>query len=347
MVAAADGLTRRFAAQLLAGRPAAGPVEVAERLLAIQAQDLRGGQLAVRARSRARSVADIDRAFNEREVIVTWVNRGTLHLIRSEDYPLLQALTTPQLATANRRRLQQEGVSPAAAERGVKAIVRAIERDGPRTREELRAALVRAKVPVAGQALVHVLMLASLRGLIVRGPMRGTRQAFVLVRDWLDAPPGGGRARDRDAMLGELAVRYLAGHGPASERDLVWWAGLPLRDVRTGLRIAEDRIVALDDELIDLKRRRSSTAAPRARLLGPWEPLIVGWTERDWVLGPHRPRITVGGLFNPFALAGGHAVALWRWEKGRPSIEPFTPIARRDEAALERDADAIERFFER
>ena len=61
--------------------------------------------------------------------------------------------------------------------------------------------------------------------------MVGREHAFVLVRDWLGAP----EPVDRDAALAELARRYLAGHGPAGERDLARWAGLPLRDARAGL----------------------------------------------------------------------------------------------------------------
>ncbi len=35
--------------------------------------------------------ADIDRALTEeRSLVITTLNRGTLHLVRSEDYPLLQ-----------------------------------------------------------------------------------------------------------------------------------------------------------------------------------------------------------------------------------------------------------------
>ena len=86
-----------------------------------------------------------------------------------------------------------------------------------------------------GQALYHLLFQASLRGLIVRGPMAGKKQAYVLVRDWLpDAKPV-----DRDAALGEFARRYLVGHGPATDRDLARWAGIPLRDARAGLAAAE------------------------------------------------------------------------------------------------------------
>src|SRR5690348_830677 len=116
---------QRLAAQLLSGPPAEGTVQVAGQLLAVQAQDPRGARLAVRARSRARSAADVDDALTrDRSVVVTWLNRGTLHLVRAEDYWWLHPLTTPQLRTANSRRLAQEGVPPADAERAA-AVVRA------------------------------------------------------------------------------------------------------------------------------------------------------------------------------------------------------------------------------
>ena len=83
----------RFTAQGLAGPPERDPVAVAERLLAVQGQDPRAVRLAVRARTEGLTAADIDRAPSEdRSLLITWLNRGTLHLVRSEDYPLLQAL---------------------------------------------------------------------------------------------------------------------------------------------------------------------------------------------------------------------------------------------------------------
>src|SRR5436189_159120 len=93
----------RYASTLRRGRRAR--LSVAERLLAIQGQDPRGARLAVRARTAGLSAADVDRALTEeRSLLITWVNRGTLHLIRSEDYPWLHALTTPPLFTSNARR---------------------------------------------------------------------------------------------------------------------------------------------------------------------------------------------------------------------------------------------------
>ena len=179
-------IAERLTAQLLAGPPARDPVAVADRLLAIQGQDPRGARLAVRARTAGLSAADVDRALtDDRSLLITWLNRGTPHLVRTDDYPWLHSLTTPPLFTSSARRLAQEGVPPNAAERGVGVIERSLAEDGPLTRGQLKERLDAAGVRTQGQALVHVLMLASLRGLIVRGPMIGREHAYVLVRDWL------------------------------------------------------------------------------------------------------------------------------------------------------------------
>ena len=201
-------LGERLAAQLLSGPPAEGTSDVAGHLLAIQAQDQRGARLAVRARSRARSAADVDDALTrDRSVVVTWLNRGTLHLVRTEDYWWLHPLTTPPLRRGNERRLAQEGVPPADAERGVAVIERSLAAEGPLTRAQLRDRIAAAGVRTEGQAIVHVLMLASLRGLIVRGPMAGREHAYALVRDWLGAPPAEHARFDRDRAAPELDAR--------------------------------------------------------------------------------------------------------------------------------------------
>src|SRR6185369_16587704 len=124
------------------------------------------------------------------------------HLIRSDDYWWLHPLTNPQLATGSARRLAQEGVPPDDADRAVAAVRAALAADGPLTRSELRDRVAAAGVRTEGQAMVHILALASIRGLIVRGPVAGRDQAFVLARDWLGTPQPG---MSREAALGELA----------------------------------------------------------------------------------------------------------------------------------------------
>jgi hypothetical protein len=335
-------LAERLTAQLIAGPPAGDPVAVAERLLAIQGQDPRGARLAVRARTSGLSAADVDRALTEdRTLLITWLNRGTLHLVRSEDYPWLHALTAPTLFAGNARRLAQEGVSPAAADRGVVVVERSLAEDGPLDRRALRDRLDSAGVPTKGQALVHVLMLASLRGLTVRGPVAGAQHAYALVRDWLGEP----EPVDRDRALAELARRYLAGHAPAGDRDLAKWAGLPLRDARAGLAAVAREIEEGEDGLLRLARRPPAAELPPPRLLGSFDPLLHGWASREPVLGPHDREVVSGGLFRPVALVAGRAVATWKLTGGEVALEPFGRIARSDAKALEADAKDVLRFL--
>jgi len=188
---------------------------------------------------------------------------------------------------------------------------------------------------------VHVLMLASLRGLIVRGPMIGREHAYVLVRDWLGEPG----PVDRDSALAELARRYLRGHGPADDRDLAKWAGLPLRDVRAGLRAIGPELVEREDGLVDLASRGRAEELPPPRLLGSFDPLLLGWRSRQPLLREDERLVTVNGLFRPFALAAGRAVAVWRLVGGKVALEPFGGLTRRDAAALERDAKDVVRYL--
>jgi hypothetical protein len=339
-MAAPPPLPERLVSQLLAGRAARDPVAVVERLLAVQAQDARGARLAVRARTRGLGASAVDAALDEGALVVSWLNRGTLHLVRREDYPWLHALTTPQLATGNARRLRQEGVSEAAAERGVATIERALAEEGPLGRAALRDRLAAARVPTAGQALVHVLFLATLRGLVVRGPTAGDDHLFVLVRDHLGDLPD----VDPDAALGELARRYLGGHGPADAGDLARWAGIPLGAARRGLRAIAPELARRPDGLAHL-RRAARPRLPPPRLLGPFDPLLLGWAGRDDVVGRHRGLVTTNGIFRPFALVGGRAVGTWRLEAGAVRLELLERIAQPDVDALAADAADVERFL--
>lgn len=335
-------LRERLTAQLLAGAPARDPVAVAQRLLAVQGQDPRGVRLAVRARTKGLSAADVDRALtDDRSLVITWLNRGTLHLVRAEDLPWLHALTAPRTLRSTIRRLGEEGIGEAAADRGVAIVARSLAEEGPLTRAQLGERLERADVTTAGQALIHLLVLACLRGLAVRGPVVEGEQAYVLVKDWLGEP----EPVDRDAALAELARRYLAGHGPAGDRDLARWAGVPLRDARAGLAAIASELDRRENGLVDLAGRPPPTKLPPPRLLGAFDPVLLGWTSREQVVGEHQAAITLSGIFRPFALVRGRAAATWRLPAGEVVLEPLRPLSRAEAAALNREAADVLRFL--
>ena len=80
----------------------------------MQGQDPRGARLAIRARTRGLTAAHVDRALTaDRSLVITWLNRGTLHLTRSEDYWWLHPLTAkPQFHVGCLRILAPSRSSP-------------------------------------------------------------------------------------------------------------------------------------------------------------------------------------------------------------------------------------------
>jgi hypothetical protein len=232
-------------------------------------------------------------------------------------------------------------VTPKAAERGVAVVEQSLADEGPLDRNRLRERVAAAGVRMQGQAFVHLLALASIRGLIVRGPMVAGKHAFVLVRDWLGEPG----PVDRDRALAELARRYLAGHGPAGPEDLAWWSGLPLRDARAGLNAIASELTERDDGLVDLKRRLPASPPHEARLLGPFEPVLLGWRSRHLLLGDDEPLVVRGGIFRPFVLVRGRAAGTWTISRRSVVLKPFGRFTRAHGAALETEADDVTRFL--
>jgi len=337
-----DELRRaRFAAQGLAATRRRAPADVVRELLGVQAQDVRSTRLALRARRAP--AAEIDTALADGTLVGSWLMRGSLHLVHRDDYPALWALTAPAALTTNQRRLGEEGVPPADADRAVTIIEQALHAD-PLRRSELAQLVSAAGVRTEGQAMPHILMLAALRGRVVLGPLRDGRPAFVRNRD--QPPPLVGEARA--AAVTDLVRRYLRGHGPATAADIATWSGLGLRDVRARLSALPDELRA-DGDLIDIADRAAAPESGPARLLPAFDPYLLGWRERSFAVpDEHRKQVHPGGgILRAVATVEGTAVGTWTLRRGaRPTvrIEPFQPLAPEAAAALNDEAEDVVRF---
>jgi hypothetical protein len=62
-------------------------------------------------------------------------------------------------------------------------------------------------------------------------------------------------------------------------------------------------------------------------------------------VGAHKVLVTVNGLFRPFALVRGRAVATWSMSTGEVVLQPFGRLASRDAAALRTDANDVLRYM--
>jgi hypothetical protein len=318
----------RLAAQGLTDRAARTPLAVVRHLLAVQAQDLRAARLAIRARSRGLTAGDVDDALDRGEIVVDHLMRGTLHLVAAEDHGWLHALTAHRQAAMSAHGLAREGLSPAEARRGVGVIAAAVG-EGPHTRAELRARLEAEGVHAAGQALAHLLLAASIAGVVVRGPLRGREQALVDRAAWVRprAVPTG------DEALARLGTRYLAGHAPATPADLAWWAGITRADAARALGPARPAPGA------------PAPAPPAPVLLGAFDPALLGWTSREWLCGPHCGEVAAGGMIRAAAVVDGRVVGTWTTPGGRVALAPLESVPAPAAAALAADAADVERFL--
>jgi hypothetical protein len=187
------------------------------------------------------------------------------------------------------------------------------------TRAELAARLDAAGIRTAGQATPHLLALAALRGVsVLVGEGR-----FALARDVV----GDGEPVPREEALARLARRWLAAHGPATAADLAGWSGLPLRDARAGLGAIADELVALDGDLVDLEAAPRPTDPVPPRLLGAFDPYLLGWRDRGFAVAPeHARRVHPGGgILRATATVDGRVVGTWSRPRGRVELDLFAP----------------------
>ncbi|HKO37183.1 MAG TPA: crosslink repair DNA glycosylase YcaQ family protein, partial [Solirubrobacterales bacterium] len=100
-----------------------------------------------------------------------------------------------------------------------------------------------------------------------------------------------------------------------------------------------------DDGLVELKKRPATGPMPPPRLLGAFDPLLLGWTSRDEVVGRHKILVTINGIFRPFALVDGRAVATWKLAGGKVTIEHLSRVKKKDAAALDDEAQRVLEFL--
>jgi hypothetical protein len=276
------GLRRaRARAQLLHRPPGLTAAAAVRHLLAVQAQDPRSARLALRARLGA--VPPDDDAL-----VVTWLVRGTLHLVHRDDLPWLHALTAPGRLAANARRLEQLGVDEAAAADAVGRIRAAL----PFGRDDGPALLGRG-----GQAVPHLLHRAALLGLCVQDL---DRRFSTLTLPGVDLE----RARE------ELARRYAVAHAHATVADLAAWSGLPKRDLRP---------------LPDGAAQAASGGEPvPPRLLPPFDPYVLGFKDRAFAVPAvlHAQVFPGGGMFRATAVDDGLVRGTWTQPRGRVALDP-------------------------
>jgi hypothetical protein len=334
--------------------PLKTPADVVRWFGAVQSQDVPGAFWAVGQRlPTGVTVEDVGGAFDRGEIVRTHAMRPTWHFLAPEELRWIQALTSDRVHRLNGTLQRQLGVRDTDFDRATAVIREAMTGARALTREELRATLSAAGFDVSNNLMTILLgMHAELEAVICNGPRRGKQIPFLLVDDWI-APTS---PRSRDDSLRDLTIRYFTSHGPALVKDMAWWSGLTLTDVRRGVELAG---AALAGRSIDGQEYVAAPdgfepgrlTSPHVLLLSNYDEYLGSYADYSPIYDRSLPkaRNVADVLGAHIVVRDGLVVGGWRRAIGAKQLTVTVTLLAElsaDECdALAAEADAIGRFF--
>ncbi|MGH3431508.1 MAG: winged helix DNA-binding domain-containing protein [Thermocrispum sp.] len=339
-------------------KPHAGSVsEVMTRLLAVQAENPSQSAWAVAARTTSPDPGQLARQLTSGEVVRTHVLRPTWHYVARADIDWLLALTGPRLLKMIDAQLLGElGLTPRDVELLTTAVLDVLAHPPHRTRGEIAAAL-RDCAPTLAQRVdgrMVMLLMAHLEmhRLVSSGKPREDKHTYATY-----AGRVGSRVEsavfDREEALAQLALRYFTGHGPATVKDLAYWATLTITDVRRGLDAVRDRLATFEHDGRTFWHAPGeppgAPGRPAGHLLQLLDETYRGYQDSRWVLDakgvvPRQREATIGIALVDAQLAAGMKRTL------TPSrvlfeLTPYRPLAPAERQALDQAAERYGEFL--
>ncbi len=336
--------------------PLESPLAVAERLLAIQAQDFAAACWALGVRAAGATQTDVISALERGEIVRSWPMRGTLHFVPARELGWMLQLTAPRMIAGLVRRHRQLELDDDDFARARDLVVQALAGGGFLGRTELMELWELNGIRTTGQRGYHLIYYLAQTGVVCWGPPHRSQQSLVLLEEW--APEQ--RRLDDDEALAEFLLRYLAGHGPATLKDYVWWTKGTMAGAKTGLAIIRDRLTSFElggaTYWMTAERADSAPAASsRSRslhVLPGFDEYLLGYQDRAPVLAPEfADRVVPGanGIFKPLIVSKGRIAGTWRRTANgtRVAIEaqPFQPLSQTEHAGFAAGARAYGRFL--
>jgi hypothetical protein len=223
------------------------------------------------------------------------------------------------------------------------------------SRRQLGEVLRDAGISPEGQRLPHLILIAELDGLIASGPRRERQFTYALLEE--RAPKA--RRLDREEAVVQLTRRFFESHGPAQVQDFVWWSGLSVADVRTGIALGgpflEHQTIDGKDYWFDAQAGPAHSAAGVAHLLPNFDEYSVAYRDRTAMLRANLPFdptfFSFGSVLSNVVMLEGRVRGAWRRMPARGTarveIRLLDRLVTREKTAVEDNSRRLAEFLER
>ncbi len=316
--------------------PVSDPVTATRSVYVLHSSDPVTVYLSTWARTEGFEPTHLETAlYHDKTLIRMHGMRRTLWVMPAEDVATIHGSSTRTIGIRERSRtarlLEEGGITDngmAWLEKTMPLVVDHIRSSGEVLTRDLTAALPvlegkltfynrEGRLMGTSGVASRVLLQLSVESRVVRTRPAGTwvsgQYRWAETVSWL-----GNQIADipEDDASQLLLHDWLERFGPATEEDLRWWTGWPLRQVRRALAGIDAVEVTLDGDTTGfvLTNDLEPVVTPDrwVALLPSLDPTTMGWKQRDWYLGSHASRLfDRNGNAGPTVWVDGRIVGGW------------------------------------
>lgn len=327
--------------------------DVVHWLGAVQAQDYAGAKWAIGQRMTDATDAALEQAMTDGSILRTHLLRPTWHFVTPTDIRWMLELTAPRVRALMAYMDRQLEFDTTIFKKSNAVLTKTLQGGNQLTRAELETAFQKARIPVDGLRLGHLMMHAELDGVVCSGPRRGKQFTYALLEERV--PPA--RALPRDQALAELVKRYFMTRGPATPKDFCVWSGLTMQDARNGIEMVKSSFIS--EEINSQTYWFPETGLPKrdkyptAWLLPNYDEYFIGFKDRS-AIGEVAERAGIKkddpSLIAHIIIVDGQVVGGWKrlLKKNEVVVQlsPFTTLTKAETQAVEDAADRYGRFLD-
>lgn len=353
-------VTRLFWAKqrLFRGSPPSQLVNVVGDICGLHAQFPLSPALSLWNRVRDFTPRLFEQKLNEeKELVKTWLMRGTVHIIPTRDFAVYHKAIQEQRLAAWNKFLSKSGSHHLLSQ--IEPLITKALSQGPLSREELHNRVPELRrIPGASWGLDIKGM--CYEGKVVFAGRNGQHSRFALTHVWFDKSSPLKRVPSNARSV--LVRRYLRAYGPATEQDYRYWSGLPARTVVQAFQSVRDDLETVSvgksgTKMFllkeDLETMDSVPDCVGIRLLPKYDPYVMGHFDKTRFLSQKYRRhvFRKAAIVEATVVLEGQVIGTWRYstrvETLQLNLSLFRKISESKQDPLHKEANFLASMFGR